>query len=284
MPICKETIQYRKNNNLCPRCGQPNAERKSLCQKHLDQFAAKTLKYRTQKKENGLCPECGGPNITNGYCCLLCKEKVRQRVYKSYKKRYDHRSTNKFCINCGEKAIDNLTLCSTCQEKINKKNKNKYYDRLNNNLCVVCGKKEIISGNSNRCEECKLKRNKWYQGSTTQQKDFVRRQERVDIVLNHYGNICRCCGENKKEFLTIDHINNDGGSHRKKINKAGSTFYKWLIDNNFPQDYQTLCMNCQFGKLKNNGICPHQQSNNKILESEKQNDATTGIMSIEPLT
>lgn len=81
-------------------------------------------------------------------------------------------------------------------------------------------------------------------------------------VLNHYSNgklECACCGEKITKFLTIDHINNNGNRERAELNlKAGCRFYAWLRRNNYPEGYQVLCMNCNFGKRMNNGICPHK--------------------------
>ena len=85
-----------------------------------------------------------------------------------------------------------------------------------------------------------------------------RKEQRIK-VFNWYGNKCKCCGENQFEFLTIDHINNDGGSHRKEIKKTGSRMYLWIIKNNFPDIFQTLCYNCNCAKHWNNGVCPHKK-------------------------
>jgi hypothetical protein len=80
------------------------------------------------------------------------------------------------------------------------------------------------------------------------------------LVYNAYGGYkCACCGETEPMFLSIDHINNDGAEHRKKINiKGGTQIYRWLIKNSFPDGFQVLCWNCQNGKRFNKGICPHQ--------------------------
>jgi hypothetical protein len=91
----------------------------------------------------------------------------------------------------------------------------------------------------------------------------ARYQERKEKVFDHYGRICKCCGESEPEFLTIDHINNDGWTHRKERgDNTNARFYEWLVKNNFPEDFQTLCMNCNFakGKTNGNGICPHKRS------------------------
>lgn len=90
-------------------------------------------------------------------------------------------------------------------------------------------------------------------------------------VFSHYGKFCACCGENEIDFLTIDHINGDGNKHRKELgNKGGLSFYKWLVENNFPKEFQTLCMNCNWAKsrLSNKGICPHQRKLKLLLQKK----------------
>ncbi len=74
------------------------------------------------------------------------------------------------------------------------------------------------------------------------------------------GYKCACCGETEKAFLTIDHMKNDGSSHRKSLGSktaAGVHTYRWLVRHNFPEGFQVLCMNCNWGK-RMNGTCPHQ--------------------------
>jgi hypothetical protein len=81
-------------------------------------------------------------------------------------------------------------------------------------------------------------------------------------VFDHYGNKCGCCGESEPLFLTIDHIENDGYLHRKRKEPGGSAhgnIYGWLCRNGFPEGFQVLCMNCNQGKHRNKGICPHQE-------------------------
>lgn len=68
-------------------------------------------------------------------------------------------------------------------------------------------------------------------------------------VLSYYGNgKCSCvrCGYMDIRALSIDHIDDSGHKHRRegKI----QNIYRWLRKNNFPEGYQTLCMNCQFIK------------------------------------
>lgn len=81
-------------------------------------------------------------------------------------------------------------------------------------------------------------------------------------VYAAYGAICSCCGETVPEFLTLDHVNNDGAKHRQSLTgsskKQGYKFLLWIVANKYPNSIQVLCWNCQWGKVKNNGVCPHQ--------------------------
>lgn len=91
-----------------------------------------------------------------------------------------------------------------------------------------------------------------------------RRSELRQRILDYYGAVCKCCGEHRVLFLTIDHVNNDGSSHRKKLggtNRSGNDMkvLKDIVDRDFPDDYQILCYNCNCGKQRNNGICPHEE-------------------------
>lgn len=74
----------------------------------------------------------------------------------------------------------------------------------------------------------------------------------AEQVFGHYGMVCACCGATER--LTIDHINGDGGEHRRKVfgrhaRAAGGTkFYAWLVANGLPVGYQTLCRSCNQSK------------------------------------
>lgn len=81
-----------------------------------------------------------------------------------------------------------------------------------------------------------------------------------DETFTAYGGyICSCCGETEKLFMTIDHINGGGNTHRKSLgNAGGKDFYTWLRKNGYPEGYQVLCYNCNISK-GHYGICPHQE-------------------------
>jgi len=98
------------------------------------------------------------------------------------------------------------------------------------------------------------------------------RKKYKNLVFNHYGWRCVCpnCPETNPAFLTIDHKNNDACKDRIKgggKRQGGNGMYSRIIKLGFPDTFQTLCMNCNWGKRFNNGICPHER--NKVKKKDK---------------
>lgn len=122
--------------------------------------------------------------------------------------------------------------------------------------CSICGRSKNLSSfyktvNHGRpyvlthCRNCKRELSKKH-------REKIRTQ-----VLAHYGNQCQCCQESNPVFLTIDHINNDGASHRKS-GVTTSALATWIIKNGFPKEFQILCYNCNIAKSIL-GSCPHNE-------------------------
>ena len=121
--------------------------------------------------------------------------------------------------------------------------------------CKECG--EIFSiKNYNQvfCERYSGKDNCYLKDSKRQNIKFWKKIK--DDVYSHYGSSCACCGEKEKKFLTIDHKENDGAEHRRKINRGGSSTLLWLKKNGYPSGFQILCWNCNSAKGIY-GKCPH---------------------------
>lgn len=179
-------------------------------------------KWREQKISQGLCGTCGKtPHIENQKECKGCRKRRRNRQKSEY--------------HSGEHSKTKKSLKDR-RAKFKKKG-----------LCTNCGK-EQPSNNLLTCEHCIAIQKK--------RSDALKNQ-----VYDHYGGYkCSCCGESIKEFLTLDHIDNDGAEHRKGLGNSGSGrgLYLWIIKNGFPKMFQVLCMNCNWGKRMNNGICPHK--------------------------
>ena len=100
---------------------------------------------------------------------------------------------------------------------------------------------------------------KKYQSKVLNTERFKAKQQRwrtklKSIVFEAYGNKCACCGETEPKFLEIDHVNNDGATDHRRLERL----LVWIKKNNFPSDYQILCSNCNHGRYRNGGICPHK--------------------------
>ncbi len=153
---------------------------------------------------------------------------------------------------------------------------------MSEKTCTKCGETKPLetfrvdrskrSGHKQPCQDCNVRLVcAWQKGDTPKARAW-RQQSRARTVkagralrqqiLLIYGSRCACCGESTPEFLTIDHIKNDGAAHRKEVGEGGR-FYKWLRRQGFPKDnFQLLCFNCNCAKGIH-GECPHKKALNK---------------------
>jgi hypothetical protein len=87
-----------------------------------------------------------------------------------------------------------------------------------------------------------------------------------DEMLAAYGQSCACCGEDTREFLTLEHLRGDGAKWRRKVG-GGVNMLRYLRKKGWPKDgLAILCFNCNSGKHINGGICPHETAVAKILK------------------
>lgn len=99
----------------------------------------------------------------------------------------------------------------------------------------------------------------------------LRRQTHRLIVLQHYSQgtmKCSCCGETNIPFLTIDHLNGGGRQHRISLGIFGSALYSWLIENEFPEGFSVMCMNCNHAKGMY-GQCPHEILQKAVIGGDR---------------
>src|SRR6266542_6542283 len=85
-----------------------------------------------------------------------------------------------------------------------------------------------------RCAKCHEPFEKMYKQSycdPCKNKKQQQRQRAIRIeAYKRYGPGCKCCGEVRLEFLTIDHIGGGGGDHRRKTKKVlGYTRSGWML-------------------------------------------------------
>lgn len=123
------------------------------------------------------------------------------------------------------------------------KEKLRIQNRKINNQCTECKKNKSKEEIYHACDDCRLKKK-------------IKRQEIRQTIFNHYGQKCNCtcgCNTTNPRHLTLDHVENNGAEHRKEVGKS-EFFYRWVIRNNFPEDLQILCFNCNCAK-SNYGGC-----------------------------
>jgi len=125
---------------------------------------------------------------------------------------------------------------------------------------------------ASRCKACELERQADYYQRHRERKSIhfaARYAAMKDAVFAAYGGYrCSCCGETQPLFLTIDHVDEGGADHRRQMSKEGQDYrsatgyktYCWLVKHEFPPGFQVLCANCNHGRFRNGGICPHRRS------------------------
>lgn len=142
--------------------------------------------------------------------------------------------------------------------------------------CSKCGKIKPLSefygdgnirkstgkqGKRSECKACSLEvSHQWNKENKNRRRtitNYAARRRRYKVI-EHYSNgtmQCACCGESIYEFLTIDHIDNNGSQHRKEIGRSDIT--SWIFENDFPPGFQILCWNCNCAKGIHDS-CPHE--------------------------
>jgi hypothetical protein len=137
-------------------------------------------------------------------------------------------------------------ICASCKQEMNVK--------------AFSKNSRSSDGLQSRCKVCCAQYGRaYYRQHVDEAKQYAkdRRKRLQDEVFSAYGEICVCCGESNRAFLTIDHVDGGGTQHRRDIGSADS-LYLTIIREGFPDDYQVLCYNCNNAKHRF-GVCPHQQ-------------------------
>lgn len=78
-----------------------------------------------------------------------------------------------------------------------------------------------------------------YRKQTRDAKALLRKR-----LFEMYGHTCAVCGFSDKRALTLDHINQNGSEERRLLGERG--VYRRALAEYRPDEYRTLCMNCQF--------------------------------------
>lgn len=131
-------------------------------------------------------------------------------------------------------------------------------------LCKKCAADSTRARRAADPELFKAKANAWRAAnkSILNEKKKAWRVKKRLVVLQYYSGsdspFCKCCGEERLEFLSIDHIDGAGGIQRKTVGKGSDNMYRWIIRKGFPANFRVLCHNCNLsrGFYK---YCPHER-------------------------
>ena len=118
---------------------------------------------------------------------------------------------------------------------------------------------QILCGNCNWLKEFQYKEK---QLSTKRENVMARAKwQRIKKeVFEHYSkgtSKCVCCGFDNITALTIDHIEGRKNAKHRKTD-SGRLLYYWIRRNNYPKDFQVLCVMCNLAKSDNQN-CPHKE-------------------------
>lgn len=234
---------------MCGRCHIRESEiGKKTCLKCLIYLRKFDREKRIKRIAAGYCIRCRKkPRLPGLKNCQRCVDWSRQYVNRQRKKHI-----NAGLCYCGRARIKGKKLCERCRQIQKGVSSRKKRRCTALGLCVSCGKK--VELRHIYCEK-HLKYRK------ERSKQHLLRQRKA--VISHYGGKCFCCGLDDIRFLTIDHISGCGRTDRKE-HGFGSSFYNWLIKNNFPEGFRVACTNCNSSRGMH-GYCPHRPKD-KIIK------------------
>jgi len=182
------------------------------------------------------------PKRTHAEAMRIFGDKITIHDGKTTGKRaYDRCKAKKKCPSCGQQCYSSV-LCMDCRKK-----RSEYRDRLmEQGLCPQCGGSKEVG--RRYCPACRAGQRAFHQRLKEQ-------------ALNAYGGCrCVCCGVTDMVFLCLDHINNNGAEHRRRLGNRGSGIYSTLKRQGYPPGFQVLCHNCNFAKQF--GPCPCKKLGN----------------------
>jgi len=160
-----------------------------------------------------------------------------------------------------------LPTCIKCGVPLNDENWYASKKRDHSRICKKCNNKQSKEWQQDNRDRYNQLVKKWQQNNKDRCNQLVREENQRlrDEVIDAYGGECACCGETRKEYLTIDHIDGNGNKQKREIGvKDSRSLYRWLRQNNYPEGFQVLCFNCNCGK-GSYSVCPH---NSEIFEKE----------------
>lgn len=216
------------------------------------------------------CGKHGAPHMTRTLWCDPCAKAQQVAYQRTYRERTKASAGLVECKGCGKQFDASLRgrkwRCPECLLAYQRE----YAARKKERLAEHSRNYRERQGDAYRAK-MRQRRDDLLAEMTPDQQAAFRRAEadksarlnaelREQVFAAYGGYRCVCCGETERMFLTIDHVANDGAEMRQNgtHSRGGTQFYQWLRKRGFPVGFQVLCMNCNVGKHRNGGVCPHQ--------------------------
>lgn len=188
------------------------------------------------------------PRACNGHR-TECRECFNSRHRRWLSNNRDHMRAYKKAIYVAHPLVPRI-VCKGCKGPLNLGNAQ--WKRTYCNRCWAAHMREYRKSHVNtlRAKENRITKN---------------RVERYwQMILDAYGRACFCCGETVEDFLSLHHVNGDGGEHRKQRPGAKLVLLD-VIREGYPRDkYGIACMNCNFA-MRWGKKCPHELARLRIV-------------------
>ena len=177
--------------------------------------------------------------------CDTCGKEFERKQNKSKK----HYCSDKCYFESLKRGYEQICANPSCNKV--------YYHRLSppsKYCCRQCYHEDRYLGaicNHNECDTPVSKLSK--SGYCKKHRGFADYQKHKAILYKELGDKCACCGERDLMFLTVDHVNNDGGKLRKQKSAHARPHLMLKLHRENPGSLQLLCMNCNHAKMRNDG-------------------------------
>ena len=152
-------------------------------------------------------------------------------------------ATPEFFPRCGKRGLG--TYCKPCHVKRGAKQKQKQFAADPERFRALWRKQQ---------GESRAKYPERYKAKQRRSRQKLRAE-----MVAAYGGKCSCCGETNIEFLTLEHINNDGAEHRASLGTGGGNKVWFdLKKRGWPKEgFTILCWNCHMATCHGHP-CPHK--------------------------
>lgn len=187
--------------------------------------------------------------------CRLCGLHFPNRVMIDGKLR--NVSNRRYCLDCSPSGLHNTRIL----EPHGPREPRAPSDPTCHKACARCGRTKPLSEYSLRPDG--RRSFSWCRECNNEHRRARFRADRL-AALERYarGNLaCACCGEQALEFLGLDHVNDDGGAHRRQLRvTGGGQFYAWLRKTGYTYEHLVVaCHNCNIARAMY-GECPHKRT------------------------